>query len=73
MSHKTFDGCIECWEEFRYDDTGGYNPPCFCGFHCRDCHDRIKSEEDDYERPEDSYPPEDASPASASLHSTEER
>lgn len=29
--------CLECGDEFRYDDTGGYNPPCRgCGL-CLDC------------------------------------
>lgn len=33
------DICGECFEEFRYDDTGGYNPPCECGCGlCRSCH-----------------------------------
>jgi hypothetical protein len=31
--------CIECGDEFHYDDTGGYNPPCVCGLHCRSCHE----------------------------------
>jgi hypothetical protein len=31
--------CAECWEDFREDDTGGYNPPCRCGLMCRDCCD----------------------------------
>ena len=29
--------CFDCLEEFRYDDTGGYNPPCQCKFKCRSC------------------------------------
>lgn len=34
MSH-----CVNCMDEFRYDDTGGYNPPCECGARCRSCCD----------------------------------
>jgi hypothetical protein len=34
-----WDACIECGEEFHYDDIGGYNPPCSCGLHCRSCHE----------------------------------
>jgi hypothetical protein len=49
--------CVECGDEFHYDDTGGYNPPCACGLHCRSCHEHIESEcDDDYERDEDDYP-----------------
>lgn len=36
--------CIDCGESFRYDDCGGYNPPCKCGAHCRDCHDAEERE-----------------------------
>jgi hypothetical protein len=36
--------CLECGEEFHFDDTGGYNPPCYCkacaGAVCRSCHPR---------------------------------
>jgi hypothetical protein len=42
-----FDGCVECWEEFRYDDTGGYNPPCRCGLHCERCHEIVSSRDDE--------------------------
>ena len=52
--------CIECGEEFHLDDTGGYNPPCSCGFHCRHCHDAVEGRfdpDDDY--PEDDYPEDD--------------
>lgn len=31
--------CLNCLEEFRLDDTGGYNPPCKCGARCRSCCD----------------------------------
>lgn len=52
--------CMDCGDPFHLDDTGGYNPPCECGFHCRSCHEReIRELDDDYERPEGSYPPED--------------
>lgn len=40
------DYCGECWEDFRYDDTGGYNPPCPCGCGmCRPCCEESKREE----------------------------
>lgn len=29
--------CARCLEDFRYDDTGGYNPPARCQEHCRNC------------------------------------
>lgn len=29
--------CYNCGDDFRYDDIGGYNPPCPCGLRCRDC------------------------------------
>lgn len=51
--------CIECGDTFRYDDCGGYNPPCECGYHCRSCHaaeEARRDPDDDYERDEDSYP-----------------
>jgi hypothetical protein len=35
--------CIDCGDTFRYDDCGGYNPPCACGLHCRSCHDAEES------------------------------
>lgn len=29
--------CLECGDEFHYDDTGGYSPPCpRCGY-CLGC------------------------------------
>lgn len=31
------DFCGECFDDFRYDDIGGYNPPCDCGLACRSC------------------------------------
>lgn len=31
------DWCFSCSDEFRYDDCGGYNPPCQCGVNCRSC------------------------------------
>src|SRR5689334_9481007 len=31
------DFCGDCGDSFRYDDCGGYNPPCECGFACRSC------------------------------------
>lgn len=55
------DFCVECGDPFHYDDVGGYNPPCECGFHCRSCHEAVEGRrdpDDDYERPEDSYPEE---------------
>lgn len=40
--YEPLDGCLECGEEFHFDDTGGYNPPCYCkrcqGAVCRSCH-----------------------------------
>ena len=36
--------CIDCGDDFRYDDCGGYNPPCVCGAHCRSCHDATERE-----------------------------
>ena len=41
--------CIDCGDDFRYDDCGGYNPPCECGFHCRHCHEAGAREEAEYE------------------------
>ncbi len=30
--------CVECGDEFRLDDCGGYNPPCPCGCgRCPEC------------------------------------
>lgn len=40
--------CLDCGEDFRYDDTGGYNPPCSCGAHCRSCHDAEERENDEW-------------------------
>jgi len=50
-----FEFCIECGDEFRYDDIGGYNPPCVCGFHCRSCHEaeEMRHREDDDDGPFD--------------------
>ncbi len=50
------DFCIDCGETFRYDDCGGYNPPCLCGFHCRSCHEAAEREDDDDGYDEDDYP-----------------
>lgn len=38
--------CDRCGEDFRYDDTGGYNPPCACKLNCRSCceHGRCERE-----------------------------
>lgn len=47
------DCCSECWEPFRYDDTGGYNPPCSCGLHCGRCHDILAEREAEDHRDED--------------------
>jgi hypothetical protein len=44
MSH-----CGRCLEEFRYDDCGGYNPPCECGAQCRSCCDEAVCERNDDE------------------------
>jgi hypothetical protein len=39
--------CLRCLEDFRDDDTGGYNPACRCGELCRFCCDeRCVSAED---------------------------
>lgn len=48
--------CVECGEPFHYDDVGGYNPPCSCGFHCRSCHESEEREmewDNDHDWPED--------------------
>lgn len=29
--------CLNCYEDFRDDDTGGYNPACACRANCRSC------------------------------------
>lgn len=52
---QPFDGCIECWEEFRYDDTGGYNPPCRCGLHCQRCHELVAERERELDDEDDGY------------------
>lgn len=41
--------CDHCGEDFRYDDTGGYNPPCACRMNCRSCceHGACELEADD--------------------------
>lgn len=43
--------CLECGEEFHFDDTGGYNPPCYCktcgGAVCRSCHPWNDGPDDD--------------------------
>jgi hypothetical protein len=31
--------CLNCTEDFHDDDTGGYNPSCKHGWHCRSCCD----------------------------------
>lgn len=61
---EEFDGCIECWEEFRYDDTGGYNPPCKCGLHCGRCHELFEAREQgwDEDYPDDRDVNEDLDP-----------
>ena len=47
--------CGECLEEFRYDDCGGYNPPCPCGCgNCRSCH-----RDNDAQEAEDTWGPSD--------------
>jgi hypothetical protein len=40
--------CLDCGEEFHYDDCGGYNPPCVCGAHCRSCHEAEECEADEW-------------------------
>ncbi len=47
--------CVECGDEFHLDDTGGYNPPCSCGMHCRSCH----AAEFDRDDLDDDYPEDD--------------
>ena len=43
--------CAECFEDFRYDDCGGYNPPCSCsecgGQLCRPCCEAANAFSDD--------------------------
>jgi hypothetical protein len=67
------DCCIECWEEFRYDDCGGYNPPCSCGLHCRRCHEieleREAERDDDEDYPPDVEPEADAPQSAVSTPS----
>lgn len=48
--------CLDCGEEFHLDDTGGYNPPCVCGEHCRSCHEAQERESDEWR---DAYPDDD--------------
>jgi hypothetical protein len=50
--------CYECGEEFRYDDCGGYNPPCSCG--CQRCPEccRADREYDNDPDPRDDLEPE---------------
>lgn len=56
MADPKYDFCVDCMEEFRYDDCGGYNPPCECGYHCESCHEReLRDVRDDDERYPD-YP-----------------
>lgn len=38
--------CIDCGEDFHDDDTGGYNPACACGLHCRSCHEAEQREKE---------------------------
>ncbi|HWT45740.1 MAG TPA: hypothetical protein VN085_07230 [Vicinamibacterales bacterium] len=48
--------CIDCGDEFHFDDTGGwciYNPPCVCGMHCRHCHELAEREDDADDCPDD--------------------
>ncbi len=45
--------CIDCGEDFRYDDCGGYNPPCACGLHCRSCHEAAMRDDDEDDRCDD--------------------
>lgn len=51
--------CVDCGEEFHYDDCGGYNPPCVCGAHCRSCHEARERGNDEWD---DAYPDEDEEP-----------
>ena len=54
MSEPDF--CGECFEAFRYDDCGGYNPPCGCGcagVFCRTCCERKRDADHDDEMDED--------------------
>jgi hypothetical protein len=43
--------CLDCGDTFRFDDCGGYNPPCKCGYHCRHCHEAAEGrlDPDDYD------------------------
>lgn len=45
--------CVDCGEDFREDDCGGYNPPCSCGAHCRSCHEAEMREELEWENATD--------------------
>src|SRR5687768_4410469 len=45
--------CVDCMEPFRYDDCGGYNPPCECGAHCRSCHEASEREMGSFYEDED--------------------
>jgi len=53
------DFCDHCGDEFHFDDTGGYNPPCRCGLNCRSCceHACVRDEPTDFdEYPDDNIP-----------------
>lgn len=43
--------CLDCGDTFRYDDIGGYNPPCHCGAKCRSCCDHECEREPTGEEP----------------------
>lgn len=46
---EELDVCGECLELFRYDDVGGYNPPCACGHGlCRSCCQAERFQEEEY-------------------------
>lgn len=49
------DVCAECFDEFHYDDCGGYNPPCSCskcgGLLCRSCCEKENAFSDDDDDP----------------------
>lgn len=48
------DFCVDCGDTFRYDDCGGYNPPCVCGAHCRRCHELAQRDDEPCDDKDDS-------------------
>lgn len=51
--------CLDCGATFRFDDTGGYNPPCNCGANCWNCCEHGRCYEDNDEPDKGNDPEED--------------